>query len=112
MQVIRHKDIKPLIGSSYFPDHHDMAAMPLQTTNSFILSMSVYLPGGHVDVGPVPCDLSYFIVEGEMTIIADKGETIVLGKYDSISFKPGDVRGIKNASNLPVLMLVVRTQVN
>ena len=105
MKVVRHTDMKvgPLP-----PLHHDMASLPIQKTDGFVMSMSVYLPGGSVDKGAVTSDIAYLILEGEMTVLPEGAEKIVLGKYDSISFQKGDVKTVVNASNLPAIMLIVK----
>jgi mannose-6-phosphate isomerase-like protein (cupin superfamily) len=46
------------------------------------------------------------VLEGEMTIIVDGIET-VLGKYDSCTIPPNEIRKIENRNNHACTMLVV-----
>ena len=48
----------------------------------------------------------YVVLEGEMTVIVDAKET-VLGRMDSCTIPPGEVRKIENRTNDTCKMLVV-----
>lgn len=93
------------------PNHWDVVGLRLQgfeeggPTNQWV-GLSQFLPGGGAGPDSTPFEKIYVVLEGEMTVIIDGAET-VLGKYDSCTIAPGEVRKIENRSNLVCTMLVV-----
>ena len=53
-----------------------------------------------------PLEKVYVVVEGEVVVITDEGET-TLKKLDSCWLAPGEPRQIVNRTNLPASMLVI-----
>jgi len=107
MDVTRLDDARPYDA----PGHFAMLGLRLQgfeasPTESFWLGMSTFLPGGGAQMSATPIEKVYLVLEGEMTVITDEGET-VLRRYDSCRLAPGEARAIENRTNLPALMLVV-----
>lgn len=91
--------------------HFDMRALRLHNRETsdavdFSLGLSHFLPGGGTDYVETAVELTYFILEGEMTLRTER-DVIVLKKYDSVHFSVGDGKSIKNETNLPASMLVI-----
>ncbi len=107
MLVKRFEDAKPYVA----PNHFDVTGLRLQgfeeggPTNQWV-GLSQFLPGGGAGPDSTPIEKVYVVLEGEMTVIID-GEETVLGKYDSCTIPPGQVRKIENRSNHICTMLVV-----
>ncbi len=107
MHVKRFKDAKPYEA----PNHRGVVGLRLQgfepegPTNQW-LGLSQFLPGGGAGPDSTPIEKVYFVIDGEMTIIINGVET-VLGKYDSCTIPPGEVREIVNRTNGIVTMAVV-----
>ena len=74
-------------------------------TNQWI-GYSQFLPGGGAGPDSTPFEKVYVVLEGEMTVIVD-GEETVLGRLDSCTIPPGEVRKIENRANDTCKMLVV-----
>ena len=93
------------------PNHRGVVGLRLQgfepggPTNQWI-GLSQFLPGGGAGPDATPVEKVYFVIDGEMTITVDGVDT-VLGKYDSCTIPPGEVRVIENRTNGIVTMLVV-----
>lgn len=93
------------------PNHHGVVGLRLQgfeqggPTSQWV-GLSQFLPGGGAGPDQTPVEKIYVILEGEMTVIVDGKETI-LGKFDSCTIPPGEVREIVNRTNCVVNMLVV-----
>ena len=93
------------------PNHHGVVGLRLQgfepggPTNQWV-GLSQFLPGGGAGPDSTPFEKVYVVLEGEMTVIVDGRET-VLGRYDSCTIAPNEVREIKNRSNHVCTMLVV-----
>jgi glyoxylate utilization-related uncharacterized protein len=93
------------------PGHFNMTALKLHEKEvdgkpAYWMGMSHFLPGGGANLVPIPMNLVYFVLEGEITVKSPT-ETIVLKKYDSLHIYPGDTREVINATNLPATMLVI-----
>jgi quercetin dioxygenase-like cupin family protein len=71
--------------------------------------MSHFLPQGGAELGAVPAEMVYFVLEGELTLYDEKKNKTVLKKWDSIHIAPGEVRSLINESNLPATQLVIGT---
>ena len=106
MHVTRIADAGPYEA----PKHFDMKGLRLQgwdvsDSKSFWVGLSNFLPGGGAELDSTPLEKVYVVVDGELTITTDDGETI-LRKYDSCYLAAGEARSIVNHTNLPALMLV------
>jgi quercetin dioxygenase-like cupin family protein len=93
------------------PNHWDVSGLRLQgfedggPENQWI-GYSQFLPGGGAGPDSTPFEKVYVVLEGEMTVIID-GEETVLGKMDSCTIAPNEVRKIENRSNHVSKMLVM-----
>ena len=67
---------------------------------------SQFLPGGGAGPDATPFEKVYVVLEGEMTVIVD-GEETVLGRLDSCTIAPDEVRRIENRGQDTCKMLVV-----
>ena len=74
-------------------------------TNQWV-GLSQFLPGGGAGPDSTPFEKVYIVLDGEMTVIVDGRET-VLGRYDSCTIAPGEVREIVNRRNDVCTMMVV-----
>lgn len=92
--------------------HFNMAALKLHGKEEtgcqkFWVGVSHFLPGGGAELDASPVEKMYFVLEGEVTIIAPAKEKIVLRKWDSIHIGANEEREILNETNYPASMLVV-----
>ena len=93
------------------PNHRGVVGLRLQgfepggPTNQWV-GLSQFLPGGGAGPDSTPFEKIYVVLEGEMTVIID-GRESVLGRYDSCTIAPNEVREIVNRSNHVCTMLVV-----
>lgn len=107
MHFKRFKDAQPYDA----PNHFGTVGLRLQgfeddgPKNQWV-GLSQFLPGGGAGPDSTPFEKVYVVLEGEMTVTVD-GEATVLGKYDSATIPPGEVRTIENKTNDVCLMLVV-----
>lgn len=107
MQVTRIGDAKPYDAAK----HNDMIALRLQgfdasNTENFWCGLSYFLPGGGAEHSASPLERVYIVIDGEVTVITDDGET-VLGPLDSCRIAPGEARAVENRTNRVATMLVV-----
>lgn len=107
MEVTRLPDARPYEA----PKHFDMRGLRLQgfdasRAESFWVGLSNFLPGGGVEWDGTPLEKVYIVVDGEVTVTTEDGDT-VLRRFDSCRLAPGEARSIENRTNLPALMLVV-----
>jgi mannose-6-phosphate isomerase-like protein (cupin superfamily) len=107
MLVKRFAEAKPYEAAN----HRGVVGLRLQgfepdgPTNQWV-GLSQFLPGGGAGPDSTPIEKIYFVISGEMTVIVDGKET-VLGRYDSCTIPPGEMREIINRTNDVVTMLVV-----
>ncbi len=107
MHVKRFEDALPYEA----PNHWGVVGLRLQgfedggPENQWV-GLSQFLPGGGAGPDATPFEKVYVVLDGEMTVIVD-GEETVLGRYDSCTVAPGEVRKIENRSNHTCRMLVV-----
>jgi len=106
MEITRIGDAKPYEA----PKHFDMVGLRLQgfdasASETFWIGLSHFLPGGGAEHDGTPIEKVYVVVEGEVTVVTDEGET-TLGKYDSCRLAPGEARSIINKTKSPASMLV------
>ena len=107
MHIKRFNEAKPYDA----PNHRGVVGLRLQgfepggPTNQWI-GLSQFLPGGGAGPDSTPFEKVYVVLEGEMTVIVGGRET-VLGRYDSCTIAPNEVREIVNRRNDVCTMLVV-----
>lgn len=107
MHVKRFSDAEPYEA----PNHFGVAGLRLQgfepggPTNQWV-GLSQFLPGGGAGPDATPFEKVYVVLDGEMTVMVGDDE-VVLGKYDSCTIPPGEVRKIENRRNDVCTMLVV-----
>jgi quercetin dioxygenase-like cupin family protein len=93
------------------PNHRGVVGLRLQgfepggPTNQWV-GLSQFLPGGGAGPDSTPFEKVYIVLDGEMTVIVDGQET-VLGRYDSCTIAPGELREIVNRRNDVCTMMVV-----
>jgi uncharacterized cupin superfamily protein len=107
MHVTRYAEAKPYDA----PRHHGVRSVRLQgggasSSRSFWCGVSEVLPGGGAEHGAAPLERMYLVLEGEVTVVTDAGET-VLGRMDSCLIGANEARRLENRSNAPALMVVV-----
>ncbi|MFZ1993910.1 MAG: cupin domain-containing protein [Solirubrobacteraceae bacterium] len=107
MEVSRLEDAKPYEA----PKHFDMRGLRLQgfdasSAESFWVGLSHFLPGGGAEMDSTPIEKVYIVVDGEVTVTTDDGDT-TLGCLDSCRLAAGEARRIVNRTNRPASMLVV-----
>jgi mannose-6-phosphate isomerase-like protein (cupin superfamily) len=93
------------------PGHHEMSMLRLQgqeagPSSRMWLGTSHFLPGGHTDLVPSPCEKVYVVLDGEITL-DNGGEEAVLGPWDSCRFAPGEARRLTNRTNKPATVMLV-----
>lgn len=107
MKVTRFDDAK----SYEAPNHFGVVGLRLQgfeddgPTNQWV-GYSQFLPGGGAGPDSTPFEKVYVVIEGEMTVITD-GTEVTLGKLDSCTIAPNQVRKIENRKNDICKMLVI-----
>ena len=110
MQVTRIDDAGPYEA----PNHVGTCTLRLQgweasDVKGFHVGLSHFLPGGGTEQADAnPLEKVYIVVDGEVTIITDDGET-TLGPLDSCYLGPDESRAIENRTNRPATMLTVIT---
>ena len=107
MLVKRFNDAK----SYEAPNHRGVVGLRLQgfepggPTNQWV-GYSQFLPGGGAGPDSTPFEKVYVVLDGEMTVLVNGVET-VLGKYDSCTIAPNEVREIVNRGNLISTILAI-----
>lgn len=107
MEVTRLDDARPYEG----PKHHGVSTLRLQgfdvsSAANFWVGLSHFLPGGGAEMDATPLEKVYVVVDGEVTVVTDDGDT-TLRPLDSCWLAPGEARAIENRTNRPASMLVV-----
>ncbi|WP_156297622.1 beta-D-galactosidase [Mycobacterium paragordonae] len=92
------------------PAHHRVSTARLQgleagPTERFWVGVSLYQPGGKAEQATAPAETVYVVLDGELVICTDEGET-VLGRLDSVHLAKGETRSIVNCSEEAALLLV------
>ncbi|MGY8631969.1 cupin domain-containing protein [Bradyrhizobium sp. 14AA] len=107
MHVKRFADAEPYDA----PNHRGVVGLRLQgfepggPTNQWV-GLSQFLPGGGAGPDSTPFEKVYVVLDGEMTVSVG-GHKTVLGRYDSCTIAPGEVRELVNRRNDVCTMLVV-----
>jgi uncharacterized cupin superfamily protein len=91
--------------------HHGVSALRLQgfdvsDVSAFWVGVSHYAPGAFAERDAGRTEKVYLILEGELTVITDDGETL-LGPMDSCYIAPGEARAVENRSGAAASMLVL-----
>lgn len=81
---------------------HDAADVD---NGKMILGVTYFVPGGGTDFGSNPMESIYYILEGEMTLKTDDGET-VLHEGDSFRCCGGTSKCVTNTGSTVTRMLV------
>ena len=107
MVVTRFAEAKPYEA----PNHRDVRSLRLQGfaeggPKTAWVGLSHFLPNGGAGPDASPLEKVYVVLEGEMTVIVDGGET-VLRRLDSCTIAGGVSREIVNRGNDVCTMLVV-----
>jgi mannose-6-phosphate isomerase-like protein (cupin superfamily) len=107
MRTVRLADARPYEA----PKHFGCTALRLQgwdqsDSQNFWVGLSHFLPGGGCELDATPLEKVYVVVDGEVTVITEHGET-TLTAYDSCYLEPNEERAIENRTNRPASMLVV-----
>jgi quercetin dioxygenase-like cupin family protein len=103
----RFADAKPYEA----PNHRGVVGLRLQgfepdgPKNQWV-GLSQFLPGGGAGPDSTPFEKVYVVLDGAMTVVVGGKETI-LGKYDSCTIPPNEVRELINRQNGVCTMLVV-----
>ncbi|NPV60545.1 MAG: cupin domain-containing protein [Actinobacteria bacterium] len=108
MEKVELEDAKPYQA----PGHFGMTALKLHGREetgcrAFWVGLSHFLPGGGAGFDASPAEKVYFVLEGEVTVRSESGETVTLGPWDSLFIGAGEGREIVNETNRPASMLVV-----
>lgn len=106
MQVKQLRDAKPYEA----PNHRAYCSLRLFGLDAggpkqFTVGLSYFLPGGGAGPDASPTEKVYYVLAGELTLIADGKET-VLQAEDSCFIGPNESREIINRGNEVVTMLV------
>lgn len=107
MEVVRLQDARPYEA----PNHFDVRSLRLQgfdasDAQGFWVGLSHYLPGGAAERDATPIEKVYVVLDGELTVVTDDGET-TLAPLDSCRLAPNEARSVENRTNRPASMLVV-----
>jgi len=99
MQVKRFTEAKPYEA----PNHRNYSSLRLfgaeaGGTQSLIVGISHFLPGGGAGPDASPPEKVYFVLTGELTVIVD-GKEEVLEPFDSCVIGPNEKREIINRGN-------------
>ncbi|HTQ18788.1 cupin domain-containing protein [Mycobacterium sp.] len=92
------------------PLHRGVCTVRLQGheaghTDRFWVGVSLYKPGGTAEEAPAREETVYVVIDGELVITCEGGET-VLGRLDSVHFAKGEVRSIQNRAGSEAVLLV------
>ncbi len=75
---------------------------------ALVMGLTHFLPGGGTNFGNNNMESIYYILEGEMTLTTDDGETL-LRAGDSFHCGPGTNKCVKNTGHTCAQMLVALT---
>ncbi|MEM1515153.1 MAG: cupin domain-containing protein [Thermoproteota archaeon] len=108
IKKVELKDAKPYEA----PGHFGMVALRLQhkeTTGvkSFWVGLSHFLPEGGAEMSAANFERVYIMISGEMTVVTEHGEELILRPLDSLYIPSGEKRYLVNRTNMPATMLVI-----
>lgn len=98
---------------AYHPPLHDgVDARRLQgheagPTQRFWVGESLYPPGASAQTSPTAEETVYVVLQGELTLTLEGGESHLLRSGDSVHMPRGTTRSVENASGSDARMLVV-----
>jgi quercetin dioxygenase-like cupin family protein len=97
------------------PNHRAVSTLRLfgaeaGVSKKIVAGVSHFLPGGGAGPDASPPEKVYYVLEGELTVIADGKET-VLRKNDSCYIGPNEMREIVNRTNEVCTIFVAVTPV-
>lgn len=113
MKIVSLSDIKPYNP----PAHFDMVALKIQGEEEtgltkFWQGLSYFLPNGganmqyQTDTFGAEFEKSYYVIDGELTVIDEKNHATVLHAGDSVAIYPNEGRKLKNNTNRVATVLV------
>lgn len=107
MKVTRFAEARPYETKGHF----NMSALRLQgmeasPSKHCWVGLSYFLPGGGADSSASSTEKIYVVLEGEVSVITDEGET-VLRAMDSCYLAGDERRSLINRSNSPASILVI-----
>lgn len=94
------------------PKHFDMRALRLQGLEASPaqfawVGLSHFLPAGGTEMDAGPLDKIYVVVDGEITVEVEDGQSAVLHPLDSCFIPGGQARAVRNDTNRVASMLVI-----
>ncbi|AXT39268.1 cupin domain-containing protein [Alteromonas sp. BL110] len=113
MKTVKLSDIKPYNP----PAHFDMVALKIQGKEEtgltkFWQGLSYFLPNGGANMqyqsGTFGAEFekSYYVIDGELSIIDEKNKVTVLKQGDSVAILPNEGRKLRNDTNRVTTVLV------
>lgn len=92
------------------PHHFDMRTFPLVPKQAgqgdLAMSLSYYLPGGGAEFGPQPVEVTFYVLDGTITVQSDGGTVTVEAAKPSI-FQREKTKAFRNLSHTTATMLVI-----
>ncbi len=90
------------------PEHFGMRCLRLQgmeagPSDTLWMGLSEIAPGGHTSLSASPLEKLYLVLEGEVVVRTQDGET-VLGRLDSCRLAPGEARALENRGSTIALI--------
>ena len=113
MKKIKLNDVNPYNP----PSHFGMVALKLQGLDEtgltkFWQGLSYFLPNGGAEMQygegtfGAKFEKTYFVVDGEITVVDAKDNEFVLSAGDSIAILPNEGRSVKNTTNKTATVLI------
>lgn len=95
------------------PNHFAMRTFSLfgKQDGDLGLSLSYYLPGGGVDMGPQPVEVIFYVLEGELCVQGEQ-EQHQLSQGEAIHISAGERKAVRNNKNVPAHVLVIANLTN
>lgn len=108
MRVVRLAEAPPYVAPLHDATIHSLHLMHqrLGSTAPFWVGLSYYLPGARAEMSASPLERVYVVLDGQLTVELE-GETVTLGRLDTIWIEPNERREARNDTNEVVTMLVV-----
>lgn len=113
MKNIKLNDVIPY----HPPSHFGMVALKLQGleesgVSKFWQGLSYFLPNGGAEMqykeGSFGAEFekTYFVVDGQITVVDAEGNEFILSASDSIAILPNEGRTVKNMTNKTATVLI------